>query len=180
MTNPTAPMNLPSLNLNYTNGTFTNTLTGEFSSEVQGVLLAYRESRTLWPSPGELPRLPLCVNGSVYGPCLCAFAVWGADGRAPECSEELTVLLWQERGEQVVTLTARRSMMRVLDQFLNMKALLGGVLHDQRVTLRILPGDGMHRLSLLPGDILDQAAQTRMAQLADRMVEGECDTWVAL
>ncbi|MGM9319810.1 hypothetical protein [Deinococcus aquaticus] len=176
----TAPLNLPALQLDYDAGTFTNTLTGEFGPEITAVVLAYREGRILWPSAGELPRLPLCVDGSTYGPCPCAFADWGKDGAAPDCAEDITLLLWQDDNAQVVTLAARRSMTRVLEQYLNMKALLGGVLHDQVVTLRMTPGDGLHRLTLLPGASLASDVQDRLATVAQRVIGDERGAWGGL
>lgn len=170
MTDTTNRPTLPTFALDYGAGTFTNTLTGEQTLQITGVLLGHRQDRVLWPTIGELPRLPLCVNGSEFGPCLCAWADWGKDGSPPECSEELSVLLWQDDGAQVVTLTARRSQVRVLDQYLGMKATLGGLLHDQRITLGMKPGgEGLHRLTLLPGEGLEQVAQGRMAGVAERV-----------
>ncbi|GBF05865.1 hypothetical protein DAERI_060125 [Deinococcus aerius] len=170
MTDATTRPTLPTLALDYEAGLFTNTLTGEFAPEISGIVLAYREGRTLWPSEGEQPRLPLCVDGNTFGPpCPCPFADWGRDGTPPECAEELTLLLWQDEPAQVVTMTARRSMLKVIDQYLNMKALLGGTLHDQRITLRMTRGDGLHRLTLLPGPVLEQVEQARLGGVAERV-----------
>lgn len=160
---------LPAYTLNYEDGVLTNTLTGEYGPNISGVVLAYRNDRALYPTIGELPRLPLCVNGSVYGPCLCAFADFGPRGEAPDCSEELTLLLWMDEGAQVVTLTARRTMVRTVEQYLNMKALLGGILHNQRVEIRMTPDSGLHRLTLLPGELLDRETTERMAEVAGRV-----------
>jgi hypothetical protein len=160
---------LPAYHLDYTAGRFVNTLTGETSTTAKGVILGYREGRVLWPSPGELPVLPLCVDGSTYGPCRCAFADWGPQGQAPDCSEELSVLLWQTT--QVVVLTARRSQLRVLTQFIEMKALLGQPLHDQHVTISMVPavtGD-LHRLTLTPGAILPESESIQLAAVAERV-----------
>lgn len=170
MTDTTNRPNLPTLALDYGAGTFTNTLTGEQTSEVIGVPLAYREGRTLWPSPQNPDPRPECVDGDTYGPCRdCGLKEFGPHGEAPPCSEELTLLLWQDDGAQVVTLTARRTQLKVLEQYLGMKAMLVGLLHDQRITLGMKAGDGLHRLTLLPGDMLDLKAQERMAALAERV-----------
>lgn len=170
MTDTTIRPTLPTLALDYAAGTFTNTLTGEQHQEVVGVPLAYREGRTLWPSPQNPDPRPECVDGSVYGPCVeCGLKEFGPDREAPPCSEELTLLLWQDEGGQVVTLTARRTQARVLEQYLGMKAFLGGLLHDQRVTLRMTPGDGLHRLTLLPGEMLDTKALAAMGAVAERV-----------
>lgn len=170
MTNLINKPALPAYALDYEAGLLTNTLTGEFGPNISGVVLAYREDRALYPTLGELPRLPLCVNGSEYGPCLCPFADFGPRGEAPDCSEELTLLLWMDDGAQVVTVTARRTMVKTIDQYLNMKALLGGILHDQRVEIRMTPDTGgLHRLTLLPGEWLDKATTERLAQVAQRI-----------
>lgn len=163
---------LPALALDYHAGTFTNTLTGETATEVTGVPLAYREGRTLWPSPQNPDPRPECEDGNVYGPCReCGLKEFGRNGEPPPCSEELTLLLWQDEGGQVVTLTGRRTMVKPLEQYLGMKAFLGGLLHDQRVTLRMTPADGMHRLTLLPGELLDPPMQARMGAVAERVRE---------
>lgn len=160
---------LPSLALDYKQGTMTNTMTGESAQSISGVVLAYRTDRVLWPTLGELPRLPLCVNGSEFGPCPCAFADWGSDGTPPDCSEELNLLLWDDAGAQVMVLPARRSHAKTIDKYLDMKALLGGILHDQQVTIRMTAGGDLHRLTLLPGELLDADATKRMGDVAARV-----------
>ena len=167
-TTPTRPV-LPSLSLDYATGAFTNTLTGETTPAIDAVVLAYRDDRVLYPTIGEAPNLPLCVNGSTYGPCPCAFAEFGPKGEAPDCAEELTLLLWQDDGAQVVTLTARRSQVKTITRFLEMKSLLTGVLHDQRVSIRMTPEGGLHRLTLLPGDRLDEGTVSRLGAVAQRV-----------
>lgn len=169
MTLPIRPT-LPSLALDYDAGLLTNTLTGENGEAVYGVLLAYREDRALWPTIGELPRLPICVNGSEFGPCLCAFADWGKDGTPPDCTEELTVLLWMDDGAQVMTLTARRSQVKTLTRYLDMKAMLGGILHDQYVTIQMTPEGAGHRLTLLPGLLVDGETRERLGAVSERIV----------
>ncbi|GGO24869.1 hypothetical protein [Deinococcus humi] len=169
MTKPIRPT-LPTLALDYDAGILTNTMTGEYGEAVYGVVLAFREDRALWPTIGELPRLPICVNGSEFGPCLCAFADWGKDGTPPDCTEELTLLLWMDDGAQVMTLTARRSQVKTLTRYLDTKAMLGGILHDQYVTIRMTPEGAGHRLTLLPGELVDREAQARLAGVAERAV----------
>ncbi|BDP42900.1 hypothetical protein DAETH_28690 [Deinococcus aetherius] len=163
---------LPTLALNYETGTFVNTLTGEQHSRIEAVVLGYREDRTLYPSLQNPDPRPECVNGSVYGPCVdCGLKEFGPQGEVPPCSEELTLLLWQDEHAEVVMLTARRSQVRVLERFLRMKAFLGGELHDQRVTIAMTPHleGGLNRLVLLPGAPLDGNAQGRMAALVERV-----------
>jgi hypothetical protein len=170
MTQPATKPALPALNLDYSTGMFTNTLTGETGPDVTGVVLAYRTDRILWPSPQNPDPRPECENGTVYGPCHeCQFAAFGRNGEPPVCSEELTLLLWQDDGAQVVTVTGRRSYLKPLEQFLDMKALVTGTLHDQRVTIRMTPGPDLHRLTLLPGDMLDPDSVGRMAGVAERV-----------
>lgn len=160
---------LPALSLDYQAGRFANTLTGEAAQEVVGIPLAYRNDRVLYPTAGEAYPLPLCVNGSEYGPCLCQWAQWGPQGEPPECTEELTMLLWMDEGAQVVTLTARRSQVKTLEQYLGMKAALSGVLHDQRITIRMTPEGGLHRLTLLPGETLPEKQVADMAARVERV-----------
>lgn len=164
-----ARLALPTLRLDYTAGTFLNTLTGEQSESIDGVVLAYREDRVLWPTIGENYGLPLCVNGSEFGPCRCAFADWGKDGTPPDCAEELSFLLWQET--QLVVLTARRSQIKPLVQYVEMQNLLREPLHAQRITVDMRPGDGgdLHRLRLRPQDFLDTADRDRLGRVAERV-----------
>lgn len=165
---PTRPL-LPSFSLDYTSGLFTNTLTGEQVTSVEAVVLAYREDRVLYPTLDENWKQALCVNGSAYGPCTCLFAAFGPKGEAPECATELTLLLWQDDGAQVVTLTARRSQVKTVERFLEMKSMLSGVLHDQRVSIRMTPESGLHRLTVQPGELLDQATADRLGKTAQRV-----------
>lgn len=169
---PTRPV-LPSLSLDYATGAFTNTLTGETSQAIDAVVLAYRDDRVLYPTIGEDWKNPLCVNGSTYGSapsgCPCGFAEFGPKGEAPECATELTLLLWQDEGAQVVTLTARRSQVKTIERFLEMKSLLTGVLHDQRVSIRMTPERGLHRLTLQPGEHLDEDTSRRLGETAQRV-----------
>lgn len=168
-TQPTRPT-LPTFSLDYNTGTFTNTLTGEQLQEITAVVLAQREGRVLWPSLSNPDPRPECVDGSTYGPCFdCRFADWGKNGEPPVCTEELTLLLWLPADFQVVELTARRSQVRTIEQWLGMKAVVSGTLHDQEVTISMKPGDGLHRLVLLPGRVLEQAELTRMDELAGRV-----------
>ena len=165
---------LPALSLDYAAGLLTNTLTGESASHISGVVLAWRSDRVLYPTISEQHKLPICVNGSTYGPCLCGFADWGKDGSPPDCAEELTLLLWQDDGAQVVTLTARRSQVRTISQYLDMKAVIDGVLHDQRVTVRMTPdntvdGPAWYRLTLMPGEKLESQQTEQMAAVAGRV-----------
>lgn len=170
MTNPSnARPTLPALSLDYQAGRFTNTLTGESDHEVIGVPLAYRTDRVLYPTSGEAYPLPICVNGSEYGPCLCKWAEWGANGEPPECTDELTLLLWMDEGAQVVTLTARRSQVKTLEQYLGMKAALSGLLHDQRITIRMTPEGELHRLTILPRELLDEKQIADMGARVERV-----------
>ena len=156
---------LPTIRMDYAEGTFINMLTGERAAEVSGIVLAYREDRVLWPTLSEKDRRPLCVNGSEFGPCLCGFADWGPSGEAPDCAEEVSVLLWLNT--QLATLTARRSHIKVLTQYIEMQNVLGQPLHAQRVTLGMCPGEnGLHRLVLMPENYLNRAEQEKMLALA--------------
>ncbi|AAF12342.1 hypothetical protein [Deinococcus radiodurans] len=160
---------LPAFSLDYSAGTFTNTLTGEQFTEITAVVLAQREGRVLWPSSLNPDPRPECVDGSKYGPCQeCRFADWGENGEPPVCSEELTLLLWLPADFQLVELTARRSQVRVIEQWLGMKAMLSGILHDQEVTVSMKPGDGLHHLVLLPGRGLEEKEVGRMNELVVR------------
>lgn len=161
---------LPAFSLDYAAGTFTNTLTGEQFTEITGTVLAQREGRVLWPISHNPDPRPECVDGSRYGPCQeCFSAEWGPNGEPPACSEELTLLLWLPADFQVVELTGRRTQVKVIEQWLGMKALLTGSLHDQEITIGMKPGDGLHRLVLLPGDEHDEATLARMTALAERV-----------
>ena len=169
-TEQTTRPTLPTMSLNYQDGCFVNSMTGEKLEEIQGVILAKRRGRVLWPSSLNPDPRPECVDGSKYGPCSeCRYAQWGRNGEPPECSEELTLLMWQGDEHQVVEVTARRSQVRIIEQWLGMKAMLDGRLHDQAVTVRMKPEDGLHRLILLPGAFLQGAEKTRLEELAGRM-----------
>lgn len=171
MTNLTDKPTLPALSLDYSTGTFTNTLTGETAHEVTGVVLASREDRVLWPGAVNPDPRPECVNGSKFGPCTeCQFAHWSPSGQPPVCTQELSFLLWQDEGGQLVTLTGRRTQLKVLDSFLGTKALTSGVLHDQRVTVGMKPDGGLHRLIVLPGAFLEQGESDRLGAVAQRAV----------
>lgn len=166
---------LPAFSLDYAAGTFTNTLTGEQTTEITAVVLAQREGRVLWPSSLNPDPRPECVDGSKYGPCHeCRFTEWGENGEPPVCSEELTLLLWLPADFQLVELTARRSQVKTIEQWLGMKALVSGTLHDQEVTIRMKPetnllGLTLHRLVLLLGRGLEGAELARMDELAGRV-----------
>lgn len=167
MSNPTAT--LPTLQLDYAAGQFVNTMTGETSAEIRGVILGSRNDRVLWPALSATDRRPECVNGSVHGPCeRCQFSSW-LENLPPLCSEELSVLIYDETGGQAVVLTGRRTQAQVLDRYLGMKAQTTGLLHDQRVTVAMKPGDQLHRLIVLPGEILPAADAARMEAMAQRM-----------
>ena len=174
MTDPQRPT-LPTFSLDYAAGTFTNTLTGEQTTEITAVVLAQREGRVLWPSSLNPDPRPECVDGSKYGPCHeCRFTEWGENGEPPVCSEELTLLLWLPADFQLVELTARRSQVKTIEQWLGMKALVSGTLHDQEVTIRMKPetnllGLTLHRLVLLLGRGLEGAELARMDELAGRV-----------
>lgn len=170
MTDTQTRPTLPTFSLDYAAGTFTNTLTGEQTTEITAVVLAQREGRVLWPSSLNPDPRPECVDGSKYGPCQeCRFADWGENGEPPVCSEELTLLLWLPADFQLVELTARRSQVKTIEQWLGMKALVSGTLHDQEVTIRMKSGGGLHRLVLLLGRGLEGAELARMDELAGRV-----------
>ncbi len=80
------------------------------------------------------------------------------------------MLLYLNEGS-VATLTARRSMMRPIDQYLNMCALLGTEPHAQRVTLTLQPSAHdaqilFHHLRLVPGEYVEQSELERLSALA--------------
>lgn len=167
MNNPAAT--LPTLQLDYSTGQFVNTMTGETSAEIRGVILGSRTDRVLWPALSAADRRPECVNGSVHGPCdQCQFSAW-LENLPPLCSEELSVLIYDETGGQAVVLTGRRTQAQVLDRYLGMKAQTTGQLHDQRVTVTMKPGTELHRLIVLPGEFLPAADAARMEAMAQRM-----------
>ncbi len=170
--NPTTELplhlRLPAYRIDYQAGRFTNTQSGEIEDTLTGVVLAYREDRVLWPRLSDPNPLPNCVNGSKYGPCVtCRYAQFGRDNTPPECSAELTVLL-RTTINGVATVTARRSMVRPLDEYIAMQELLGQELYSQKVTLKLTSGAArqegeapFHVLRVVPGEYLDSAQLAR-------------------
>lgn len=169
-TEPTR-LNLPVYKIDYAEGTFTHTMTGENVVEIEGVVLDYSEDRVLWSDEDAAP-LPVCVNGSNFGPCeTCEYKDF-VGGEPPLCSEEISLLVAQ--GPLLTVVTARRSMVRPVEQFINMLAMSATPLFAQKVTLSLRPQpprpgekSGLHRLAVLPGDLLSVDEQGRMRALRD-------------
>ena len=169
-------LRLPAFRIDYAAGQFANSQSGEIEQSLTGVILAYREDRALWPNLNDPNPTPVCVNGSKFGPCYtCPHLTWGRDGSPPTCTPELTILLQLTEGS-VATLTARRSMMRPIDQYLNMCSLLGTELHAQRVTLSLTPNVSeiqgqppFHSLRLMPGEYVERAELERLAVIAGKV-----------
>ena len=177
-TTPEKPLHLrlPAYRIDYLAGHFASTQSGEITTHLTGVILAYREDRILWPSSNDANPTPLCANGSQFGPCYaCEYARWGRDSTPPPCGEELTVLLREMTGT-VSTVTARRSMMRAIEQYIGMQELLDQPIFAQTVQLALTPGQqraenepALHALRLLPGSYLESGELDRMGELAGRV-----------
>lgn len=172
-TTPTpSSVKLPVYRPDYTLGQFANTMTGEIVSSIEAVVLDYREDRVLWDTWSGRVQPPLCVNGSELGPCdTCSFAQW-ENGQPPACSEKLSLLL-SENG-MLSVLTARRSMLRPVEQWIGMMAASGTPLFAQSVRIGMrhappVPGTGdLFRLALVPADVLATGTQTEMRALRDK------------